>query len=171
MGLPLLIQDLSLNVIAKEYVTDSAALLLNRVELVQNRQEQMMVEHKLKTLIFKYDLFEDEMPNKEQFKDKFFDFLNLIEDLKNQQADLFDPSFTSCGMNMLVLDESFYVVVLLGVSEVEVCSIKKNALGNLLISGRVVPNKGLYAVRIIEFETKKQIDIISPHHISFQEKS
>lgn len=148
--------------IAKEYVTDSASLLLNKIDLVHNRREKMMVEDKLKTVVFKYDIIEEKFWNKEQFKEHFMDFLHLLGDLIHQKEDLFDPSFSSVGLNMLVMEEVFYVVVLLGASEVEVSNIKKNALGNLLINGRIMSNKGLYAVRIIDFETKKQIDIITP---------
>lgn len=49
--------------IAKDYLADSASLLLNRNALIRHRQDKTKVEQTIKTLTFKYEFLDEEVPD------------------------------------------------------------------------------------------------------------
>jgi len=67
---------------------------------------------------------------------------------------LFNPHINGCSFNFKFNDDCFYLITLFNYSQIHLKTIKKNAIGNLVIEGIVVVDSGLWAIKIIDYETK-----------------
>ncbi len=101
--------------------------------------------------------------------------LNLINILLESDEDshlILSANKNSCGIGIIVEEDYFLMVLLISYLPIKIISIQKNLLGNLEITGKVVePNNGLYAIKIIDLETKKEKYLINYQFIKFDLES
>lgn len=72
---------------------------------------------------------------------------------------------------MLFVEEGFNFLFLLRITEINLFSIRISALRNIQVLGRVVSAKGFCALNIVDYETGKHMDFITPKDIQFSPES